>query len=96
MYDTLDERRWARRMLAAAIRLRTECHGYPGTDPRAAAELAALLDDALDTGLGRTELMVELAALAGELVVTTAPEDVAALVERIGPPTVGSSAALAH
>jgi hypothetical protein len=66
MNDFLDERRYAWRLIRAARQARAE--SLESSD-----QLAALLEQALDAGLDRATLIVELAALGGRLLALCDP-----------------------
>lgn len=64
MTDFADERRYAWRMVRAARR--AQSHSLSSDrDTVCRDEIMALLDQALDAGLDRAELVVELASLSG-------------------------------
>lgn len=69
MNEFLDERRYAWRLIRAARQLQSP---QPRSD-QSREHLAALLDAALDAGLDRATLIVELAELGGRLLALCDP-----------------------
>lgn len=68
MQESADERRYAWRMIRAARRANSDSVGALGH-----GEVAALLEQALDAGLDRAELIVALAGLGGRLLALCEP-----------------------
>lgn len=66
MNEFLDERRYAWRLIRAARQLQA-------TSDQSREHVAALLEDALDAGLDRATLVVELAELGGRLLALCDP-----------------------
>ena len=60
MNDYIDEHRYAWRLIRAARQLQTD-------SDRSGQRLAALLEEALDAGLDRATLILELAQVGGRL-----------------------------
>lgn len=60
MSDFLDEHRYAWRLIRAARQLQADSN-------QSRDDLSALLEEALDSGLDRATLIVELAAVGGRL-----------------------------
>ena len=60
MNDFIDEHRYAWRLIRAARQLQTD-------SDRSGQNLAALLDEAMDAGLDRATLILELAQVGGRL-----------------------------
>lgn len=65
MNEFIDERRYAWRLIRAARQ--------SPSDAQTSGDLAALLEAALDAGLDRATLIVELAALGGRLLALCDP-----------------------
>jgi len=82
MNDFIDERRYAWRMIRAARQAQAVNMQVNGSRI-CCEEIAELLDQALDSGLGRTEIIVELADLGARLFALCCPDDAAAVADAI-------------
>jgi hypothetical protein len=69
MTDLIYERDYAREMLVAAIRQQTDPGPLAEADSDSAKGINVLIDQALEAGCSRNQLIVELAVLAGRLFV---------------------------
>jgi hypothetical protein len=76
MNDVLAERNYAWRMIRAARVSHTDGVIADGVENRR-ADIGILLDEALDAGLGRAEIIVELADLAARMFALCNPDELA-------------------
>jgi hypothetical protein len=67
MTDLIYERDFAREMLVAAIRPQTDPSSPADADSDSATDINALIDQAMEAGCSRNQLIVELAVLGGRL-----------------------------
>lgn len=73
MVDPAEERRYAWRMIRAARR--AHAAGTAGAVAKSRAEVADLLDEAMEAGLDRAEVIAELADLGGRLLLRCEPAE---------------------
>lgn len=73
MGDSADERRYAWRMIRAARRAHAD--GTAGAVAKSRAAVGALLDEAMEAGLDRAEVVAELADLGGRLLLRCEPAE---------------------
>jgi len=83
MNDFIDERRYAWRMIHAARRARAADMNTNGSSV-CQEEIFGLLDQALDAGLDRAEIIVELADLGARLFALRNPDKAAAASRAVG------------
>ncbi len=75
MSDLIYEREYAREILFAAIQRHTDGGPTIGAESDSAQDITALIDQAVDVGCSRRQLIVELANLGARLFAESAPDN---------------------
>ena len=92
MSDFFDERDYAKKMLLAAVEHQARGGHLIGLEPDCSQDIADLIEEAMDAGCCRTELIIQLAKATAKLAArSTVGDPVAAVRAVFDEPLVGAA-----